>query len=264
VVVRRRFRPQDEEKEDFFKKTAMSLIDPNWISQQIFGPNLPIGSVLVIKLLIVPVEPAFFTSKIVRITKNNYGYLHTALQISGSVVDWNSSGLCVPREFSQSVRAALDICSGGTEKVKNTVQVMRIVSEFIAKQNNFENYSNFSKNCQHFVDDLLKAMSIDIKWNPCIVTYLNEIRQNPNNVTPHIRYTVDGKYVRVDFKTHEELDIFIEMFKVQDPCQYLELGSLLKAFDRGFWFQDMIEGKFQPSPNCPWTVPTGYEVYFEE
>jgi len=233
------------------------LVDPNWIQQKLFDDR----NELVIKLLLIPVEPSVL-ARFAKYTGSSFGYLHTGLQINHTVVDWDSSGLIVPRQFSQNVYAALNIHTADTQKLKRTSELEQTVSKLIAKWNNDYEYNSFTKNCQHFVIAVIKAIGLDFRWNESIASYLDEIKNNPGNVTPHVNYKVNGKMVRKDFKTHQELDDFMEELAKSDPLQYSNLLGLLKAFDRGFWFRDLKNEEYKAPPNCPFKLPTGYEAEF--
>lgn len=244
------------EKERYFGEISLQVVDPVWISEQLFDPQ---KDNLVIKLLLIPIAPSAF-AQITKITGSTYGYLHTGIQINNKVVDWDLTGLVIPRQFSSTVYAALDITSAGTSSLKKTPELMVKVTQFIAKWNSSYEYQTFTRNCQHFVNELLEEIGINLLWNDSIADYINEIKVNPQNISPHIKYNLNGKKVRKDFKNHEDLDNFIIEFRNNDPDQYSNLKSLLKAFDRGFWFRDRAAKTFIAPPNCPFDSPTGYDV----
>lgn len=238
------------------------MVDTEWIKERLFQSNV---EELTIKLLIIPVDPSVFFAYLSKWTSaSSFGYLHTGIQINGTVVDWNTTGLIVPRLFSSNVHAALDIHSAATHKLKKTPELVETVAALIAKWNNDYEYASLTRNCQHFVTELIKAIGSDFSWNESIESYLNEIKNNPKNVTPHINYQLNGKLVRKNFKTHQELDDFITELSNSDPHQYSKLRGLLKAFDRGFWFRECSKENFEIPTKCPFNLPTGYELQFKK
>jgi len=251
----------EEERALYCENLAKQLGDPNWISQQLFD----IKEDLVIKLLLIPVAPSLL-AHVTKITGSSYGYLHTGIQINNKVVDWDLSGLIVPRTFSSDVHAALDITSAATHSVQKTPELVAKATQLIVKWNNTHEYSTLFRNCQHFVNALLEEINIQLHWNESIASYLHEIKENPKNVAPHIEYKLNGKMERKEFTTHEDLDTFIHDLRRNDGDQYSEIKNLLKAFDRGFWFRDRAKlgSEFKPPRKCPYDLPTCYEVEFSQ
>jgi len=237
---------------------AIQLADPEWMAEELFS-QIEENNPIVLKLLLIPVTPhmlARFSSLV-----SDYGLLHTAIQIGGKVIDWNAGSLVVPRQFSSSVYAAIQIQSAGTSRklVKNE-RTVKMITDFIVKWNNTKTYSLLGCNCQDFVSSFLNALEIDLSWDPAVANYLEEIRKNPSTAKPHIRYQVNGKTVVKYFDSHDEFDAFTIEFRENDPLQYSKMEGLLKSFDRGFWFRAWGKDDYQKPKNCLWDMPTAYDV----
>jgi len=247
----------EQKKEEYYNSLSKQLVDPDWLSKQLFDKQ----DVLVVKLLLIPVAPSIF-AHLAKFTGTDYGYLHTGLQINGVVIDWDLTGLVVPRKFANKIYSALDINSAGTQSMNKSLEVLKNVTEVIVKWNQDYEYQTFTRNCQHFVNEIIKALGIKLSWNPSIASYIKDIKEDPKNVIPHIEYKLDGKMVRKKFETHQELDDFVEEFSKNDPIQYSALDGLLKSFDRGFWFRERSVGIFKDPKTCRWGIPTKYEPDF--
>jgi len=58
-----------------------------------------------------------------------YGWIHTALQIGDKIIDWNDSGLVVPRALQADVYTALDIHTASTKReIRKTPELISHVS----------------------------------------------------------------------------------------------------------------------------------------
>jgi len=169
---------------------------------------------LTLKLLIIPIEPSMLLESFSKIVNSTYGYVHTGIQFNNKVVDWDSSGLIVPRSFTKRAYAALDIHSVYTKRQIPITQILtKTVVEFIVEWNKHKEYNSVTCNCQHFVTSLLNAMGIELFWDERLASYLQDIKDNPENVVPHINYIVDKKLVCKKFTSHTDLDNFVNEFK---------------------------------------------------
>lgn len=118
-------------------------------------------------------------------------------------------------------------------------------------------YDQKTSNCQQFVDDLCKALDINLQLQGTVGDYLSSLRESGKC---DISYSIDDGIVvylyhftiiemRVKFNikdkvkkfaSHKELDDFVRFLTEQDPSfpqtHAMELG-LLKSFDRAFWLR---------------------------
>lgn len=118
--------------------------------------------------------------------------------------------------------------------------------------------SEKSKNCQGFVDDMLKELSIKPNWQPCIAKFLEGLREDAHkNGNPHY-YNENNE--RIPFNNHKELDEYVVANKITSKH---EMYELLKSFDRGYWLRYLKNSKnmavaeeCEPNTVCPFGTPT--------
>jgi len=115
-------------------------------------------------------------------------------------------------------------------------------------------YSMMNRNCQHFVTEIIQGIGIGLFWTEDIASYLQDIITDPDNAKPHIYYIDPStkQRKRKEFSDHDDLHAFIKEIQGNDLQQYLSLQGLLKAFDRGFWFQSGCNY----DKTCPFGSPT--------
>jgi len=217
-----------------------TVVDPKWLEDQIFSAA---SYHLTFKLLVVPARNLnTLLKRIGTLTTGaaEYGWVHTALQIGDKIIDWNASGLAVPRTLHADAYTALDIHAASTKReIRKTPDLISNVVKTIIYWNKHYSYSMMNRNCQHFVNEILLVNGIKLFWTEDIESYLHDIITDPNNAKPHISYQDPStkKLIHRVFKDHDDLHTFIKELQDKDLEQYMNLTGLLKAFDRGFWFQ---------------------------
>ena len=120
-----------------------------------------------------------------------YGMVHTALQVGAIVLDWDLPSLISPHFNYCDIVASLDINSLQMEqnsmiwnffatlkdysrRLFNIITFgyfiehinktkLKIIAEFCTAWNRTKKYDPISRNCQHFVDELLTALNFDPK-----------------------------------------------------------------------------------------------------
>jgi hypothetical protein len=102
-------------------------------------------------------------------------------------------------------------------------------------------------NCQDFVHDLLDQLNIktDHIYSGALGEFLKKLRKQGKCdmeflMDPQFRQTFGMKENSVTFKTHKELDEFVQSLKDQDlefEFKYKSEMILLKSFDRAFWLR---------------------------
>lgn len=187
----------------------------------------------------------------------SYGMFHTALIIGPFYLDWNSSELCVPKRIMKSTESFLstDISEIAIEN-DDIDFVIKKISEVIATWNTTYSYGSAkignSRNCQDFVDDILKSLGIN--WEPkkggAFDKFLTSIKKGNIHSAKFFasdefeKRFKDNKNImnkrRWEFSTHDELDQFC--LELQKSCKNIEKEfneewTLLKGLDRGFWLK---------------------------
>lgn len=121
------------------------------------------------------------------------------------------------------------------------------ISEVIVRWNVLRDYDKQKNNCQNFIDDILAALNIDpeTKFKGQLGDYLKQLRMygvgNMNfSISHDLRGMTDIKESSITFKSHQELDKFVQILYDKAP-DYLknhpEEEMLLKSFDRAFWLK---------------------------
>jgi hypothetical protein len=220
-----------------------------------------------------------------------FGYFHTALIVGPYYLEWNSSSLCVPRTcYSKAAILCLDIGSG--LGIGNSQQVIKKLATRIVEWNTTKTYS-LKNNCQHFVEDLLGILDINVydqfQKNGRIHQLLSQIKNKgkadfkyyPSN---ELKELLKLEKNDMKFETHADLDKFVisiaklitgdEFLDIRDPnvkkSPYFEDLVILKSMDRSFWLRhfgmkDQPSLEFEPLTrrnksnvkvcNCPFGDP---------
>lgn len=101
------------------------------------------------------------------------------------------------------------------------------------------------KNCQDFIEEILKQMKITPKFEPPLSIFLDKLRKEGHSEL--IYETKNDEFLKkfgikhkTLFESHKALDIFVKdlikvdtSFKENYPNDY----ALLKSFDRAFWLR---------------------------
>lgn len=159
------------------------------------------------------------------------------------LIEWNSSSLCIPRRcYSNAATLAIDIQEISTKELDSCIDR---VSQVIADWNVHNRYSQQKCNCQHFVDDICKALGIKMNFTGSMGHYITKLRNKGLcnikwKVPVDIMEQVGIKEQQITFYTHKQLDTLMctILSKIPDfPERYEEDHMLLKSFDRAFWLR---------------------------
>lgn len=202
----------------------------------------------------------------------DFGWFHSALVIGPWYIEWNSSGLCIPRKcYSSAALLAIDV---GTP-IKNKVKLKEMIDKLagvIVRWNTTKEYSQKSANCQHFVDDICKEIGLNLEFSGAMGGFIKELRSSGKSslqwkIPEKIREECNIKEEKIKFQTHEELDKFVQNIYKHIPLFHEKHKSdyrLLKSFDRAFWlrhFRNNIHTDYLPLYNedqeldCPFGNP---------
>jgi hypothetical protein len=177
-----------------------------------------------------------------KVEKQQYGLLHTAIQIGNILFHWVNDGL-VHITPIKSKRCVLYIDVKDIDLPYNDDRVNLLV-DLIDTYNGDYQYNSRNKNCQHFVDDALDILykgcsKNTLKWPKSIQNYLDDVYRNGCSTQSVIDPFTKKK---ITFKTHSQLDTYVNTLikKYEGRKQVLStkmpgLFYLLKAFDRAHW-----------------------------
>eukprot|EP01080_Neovahlkampfia_damariscottae_P009178 gene9178-1266_t len=205
-----------------------------------------------------------------------FGMFHSALMIGPWMIDWNDSGICIPRKcVSQAALISADIDTIGSEHRLD--EVVDALADVICDWNAHVIYKDQSKreknegNCQDFVNAILEKLDVKIELEGPLGSFLKKLR---NEGKCKIQFEMDSQFrdyfgikeKTKEFKTHQELDSFVnELVELDVDFQknYKDHWALLKSFDRAFWlkhFKFKNDEKFNPEmdgdeENCPFGDP---------
>jgi len=194
-----------------------------------------------------------------------FGMFHSAIMIGPWLIDWNDSGICIPRKcVSQAALLSADLDSIGSEQ--QLEDIIDKLATKICEWNGTKTYSDTPKNkktqgnCQDFVNDILQAINVSHDFKGALAMYIKTLREKGKS---KMEFTIpDGSFAekfklkekKIEFPTHEALDKFVSDLceaDIEFRSKYKDEWALLKSFDRAFWlkhykFKDKAE--FCPLP----------------
>eukprot|EP01102_Stenamoeba_stenopodia_P013808 TRINITY_DN4526_c0_g1_i2.p1 TRINITY_DN4526_c0_g1~~TRINITY_DN4526_c0_g1_i2.p1 ORF type:complete len:315 (+),score=77.17 TRINITY_DN4526_c0_g1_i2:218-1162(+) len=197
-----------------------------------------------IKIVIIG-EPNFFMRVAAQLQGYEYNAMHVALQIGEKLVDWCDHSLAYPRPLKATTAFAV-IELGVLNQYDDKAKFDRLC-EMIEYWNVNEKYDQKTKNCQHFVDEALRILELQLPKTGPIVEFLNAIRKGKLDKAIPSLSTFDPSAPKT-FKTHLEVDqYFIKLLQqrypntglneasIQFKAEHPDVYNLLKGFDRAFW-----------------------------
>jgi len=165
--------------------------------------------------------------------KWKYGMVHAALQIGPVVLEWNRNSLCIPcdiNNYGENALIAIDVVDGLKDK-KLQLDAVQKVCDVIVDWNIKQTYDVVNKNCQHFVDELLKSLGFSSVFTGLIGQFFQHLQSC--NSFENFEFRFPPKPNGHLFNSHEELDEYVLANHNLDA----EAMQLLKAYDRVFWFR---------------------------
>lgn len=129
--------------------------------------------------------------------------------------------------------------------INPTKELLKSISKVVFNWNNTKLYNNKENNCQHFVDEILKSINIDIDkvFSGSIGKYMNMLRMGKTSVMEYQipkEYQSEFKMTSITFTSHDMLDKFVmDILKIDQKFEenHKKDYALLKAFDRAFWLR---------------------------
>lgn len=168
-----------------------------------------------------------------------YGLNHAAMQLGPYIIDWNESGLIIPRWMS-SANSMLLIPVRDDEQASIRFNVLPKICKKIVEWNSQWKYTNLTfnpskklSNCQDFVVKMLEFLNIQPNWKKdgFIDTYINKIKEGAIGDEMKLWDVTDGGK-QVVFPDHDSLADWWHgrSFENRDP----ELVVLVKCIERVF------------------------------
>jgi hypothetical protein len=142
------------------------------------------------------------------------GLFHSALVVGPWYLEWNNSSICIPRRcYSSAALLAIDLKENVIQEI-NVDEAIDKISKVICKWNTEKIYDRLTCNCQHFIDDLLKALGVTLKFQKTMGEFIKKIRGAGEckiewKVPKELMEKCLIKEPIVTFETHVELDDFV-------------------------------------------------------
>jgi hypothetical protein len=142
-----------------------------------------------------------------------FGFCHVGLIVNNRIVEFCDNSICVPRR-TESSRAVFSHTI--YQSVNHTVneQMFDKICEIIVKWNAYSWYNVLFKNCQHFVDDLLDELKLELKLEGALGLYVERLRKTGKcdawfPVTKETATRLGIAEGEIVFMSHKDLDMFV-------------------------------------------------------
>eukprot|EP00761_Pharyngomonas_kirbyi_P006788 gb/GECH01006796.1/.p1 GENE.gb/GECH01006796.1/~~gb/GECH01006796.1/.p1 ORF type:complete len:423 (+),score=90.25 gb/GECH01006796.1/:1-1269(+) len=191
-----------------------------------------------------------------------FGMFHSAIVIGPWYIEWNNSSLCIPRKcYSGAALLAADLSVANNKKFDLNDAIDK-VADVIIDWNLTHHYNQTHSNCQVFVDDVCKALGVDLShFDGPLGDTIKRLRQKGvcevnYNIPAEMREKFAIKDSKLEFDSHRQLDEFVEKLNNKDPrfeFNYPHDWMLLKSFDRAFWLRHYKmpdDDRFKPLERC--------------
>jgi hypothetical protein len=243
-------------------------------------------SYLKVKLVIVEIHHTSAQKTIRRLLSplidsfgiSRYGMFHSALIVGPWYLEWNDSGLVIPR----MCYAGAAILAADVDKYFKGPQVdvaVDKIASVISHWNSGRQYSSTGDNCQTFIDELCAVLDIQLDFKGALGNFIQTLRKT-GQCEP--TYTCSSNMQKLlgireptrKFETHADLDTFVNHVRQKMPTYFDmdEVGKddwmLLKSYDRAFWLRKHKEeeNKAYHPHDCPFNDPVssgslGTEVF---
>ncbi len=248
--------------EDFFDNETMTVIDSD-MGLSVIKKD---GYKFPVKLVIGEISDKGGVKNFRRATspllqkipkfKNEFGLFHSALIIGPWYLEWTDSSLCIPRTLASRMAILTTDIDTNALVDKTHVEISKIISKLVCKWNVEMTYCNFGtveekekekkRNCQDFVDELMKVLGLSLDSKGALKKYFKKLRNKGIcdaifEPTKEYRKKFRLKSKSYKFETHAELDEFVNKLIDRD-CEAFQMDfkdcrKLLKSFDRAFWLR---------------------------
>lgn len=184
-----------------------------------------------------------------------FGLFHTAIIVGPFYLEWNDSGICIPRKCTSNTAVIASDLSTELIGPHVTISLNRL-ARIICHWNAYKIYNRTDNNCQVFVEELCKGLGFDLiqKYkNSSLGLFLQKMKKVGNcelkfyvNNELHQKCPwIKAEYGNsIKFKSHAELDDFYRRVDKSTNFSYFTYTAqgkddhaLLKSFDRAFWLR---------------------------
>ena len=143
-----------------------------------------------------------------------FGSFHSALIVGPWYIEWNNSGLVIPRKCcSRGSVVALDI--GKELPEVNIDQALSTIADFIVDWNTRYKYSVTNRNCHKFVNALCAKLGIKLEFSGMFGTYMQNLqRRGACEMAIELNGDLQTKIGKktVKFDSHQQLDQFVKEY----------------------------------------------------
>lgn len=178
------------------------------------------------------------------------GLFHSGIIIGPWKLDWNDSSIVVPKKIIAGA-AVMTADLDHIHTLKKLEETVDKIAHVICKWNVQKMYRDSGGdkrvygNCQDFNDDLLHALGLKLDFSGPLKNYMDNLRSKGKcdmefTIEPNFRETFGIQQRSITFKSHEQLDKFVEGLLAKEPSfetKYKSEWVLLKNFDRALWLK---------------------------
>ncbi|KAL9644048.1 hypothetical protein ABK040_005516 [Willaertia magna] len=224
---------------------------------------------------------------------SSFGMFHSALIVGQWLIEWNDSGLCVPRKtLSKAALFCADLEPITT--LQSLDQALEKLAEIIVEWNTTKKYKsmggnkNIFGNCQDFCESVLQKIGIKFDYlnNEYMKDFFSDLKRKGSadlrfycksdqfitkfGLQEKLLSSTSGKNY-IQFHTHEELDNFVNYLLGLDKHfreNYRTAWGFLKGIDRAFWlryykYNEMIDRRVKEIERAKKLQFEGYEKYLD-
>jgi hypothetical protein len=184
------------------------------------------------------------------------GIFHTALIIGPWKIEWNDSGLCIPRKVVSGAAVlttdidticTLDRLEDVTDKLAHVIVKWNTTMKYKEGTGDKQTYGN----CQDFIDDVMQELGLQricevmAQGELPVARFFRRLRETgvctlefPMDETFRTQFEIEQECVT--FRSHADLDKFVINLLEHDksfPQTHSLEWALLKSFDRAFWLK---------------------------
>jgi hypothetical protein len=167
---------------------------------------------------------------------------------------------------------------GEISNEKKLEDVIDELSKVICQWNSYKLYKDQPKtkdegNCQDFIADILSHFGIKTEFTGPMGAFMKKLREEGKckisfEMDNSFRDEFKIKEKCIQFKTHRELDDFVNMLYEKDGSfakRFPDHNNLLKSFDRAFWlrhFKSRNDVAYKPSADSTGETETSCSCPF--
>jgi hypothetical protein len=177
------------------------------------------------------------------------GQLYTVIVIGPYRIEWDETGIIIPKKSMISSPTAIKIETiRGEETIKHRVE--ELATE-IARYNVLYSYNQTSRNCQHFIDDVCLRLQLSLNVVGQLKTFVNTVREHGSapcryTIPERLATLMQEKDIKEEITSQEQLDHILQAIHTVDS-DYLYITTigkgdmkLLEAYGRVFSLRNLM------------------------